>query len=254
MNGRTSFPDGWRRTIARRLNAEQRQRLRQLERTLRAPRSHDLDALAAYYGTDKGSQGPLAHNYTPPYQRHFGPRRKTIQSVLEIGVGGTSPWGGYETPEGGQSLRMWRRYFPNASIVGVDVYHKEIPGSRIHFEQGNATDPEFIERLIQTYGPFDVVIDDGSHIGHEIIASFELLFEAVKAGGFYVIEDLGMAYDPNCGGGPPGTPGTGADLIKRLVDSTLLRAKHTFQPPLAAMHVYAEIAFLERSSMSSTSA
>jgi hypothetical protein len=239
-----------RQTAGRLLTPEQRRKVKQFESALRAPRPKDLDALARYYGTDKGSQDfgiAIGHNYTPIYHRHFGPHRKTVRSVLEIGVGGSSSVEGYETPAGGQSLRMWCRYFPNASIVGVDIFHKEVSGPRITFEQGNATDPEFLSRVIEKYGPFDIVVDDGSHIGREIIASFRVLWEAVKPGGFYVIEDLSLAYHHDWEGGPPGTPGTAADLLKQLIDSTLLRAGDPFQPSVAAMHVYPEIAFLQRS-------
>jgi hypothetical protein len=239
-----------RRAGARLLTAEQLRKVKRLEAAVQAPPSWNLDALAGYYGTDKGPYGPLAHNYTPLYRRHLGARRKAVRALLEIGVGGTSPWGGYETPAGGQSLRMWSRYFPKASIVGIDIYAKAISGPRVHFEQGDATDPDFLRRLIDSYGPFDIVVDDGSHLGREIIASFEVLWDAVSPGGFYIIEDLALAYDPAAEGGPPGTPGTAADLIKRLVDSTLLRAGDPFQPPVVAMHVYAEIAFLQRSSAS----
>ena len=75
-----------------------------------------------------------------------------------------------------------------------------------------------------------------------------MLWGAVKPGGFYVIEDLSLAYHHDWEGGPPGTPGTAADLLKQLIDSTLLRAGDPFQPSVAALHVYPEIAFLQRSS------
>jgi hypothetical protein len=239
-----------RHAVGRRLTAGQRHRLKRAVAGLRALRPGDLDALARYYGTDKGSQTvgiAVGHNYTPTYQRHFAARRKTVRSVLEIGVGGTSSVEGYDTRAGGQSLRMWRRYFPHATILGIDIHDKAISAPRIHFERGDGTDPAFLKRVISRYGPFDIVIDDGSHIGREIIASFGVLWEAVKPGGFYVIEDLPLAYHPDWEGGPPGTPDTAADLLKRLIDSTLLRAGDSFRPSVAAMYVYPEIVFLQRS-------
>jgi SAM-dependent methyltransferase len=249
------------RIAARRLlSPEQRRRLRELESDLRAPRPSDLDALARYYGTDKGPPGsggflegfgPLGHGYTPLYRRHFGPRRTAVRSVLEIGVGGTSSVEGYESPAGGQSLRMWRRYFPNAQVVGIDLFEKAVAASRIHFERGDATNAHFIRRVIDSHGPFDIVIDDGSHIGRHIIASFRLLWNAVRPGGFYVIEDLSLGYHADWEGGPPGTPGTAAELLKGLVDDTLLRAGDPFQPSVAAIHLYSEIVFLERSARGS---
>ena len=44
---------------------------------------------------------------------------------------------------------MWSRYFPNASIVGIDIFDKAVSGPRMHFERGNAADAEFLERVIR---------------------------------------------------------------------------------------------------------
>lgn len=212
-------------------------------RAVRASRTNYLDALSIYYGTDKSSE---VHGYTTHYHRHFRSRRKSVRTVLEIGVGGTTSWCGYESLAGGQSLRMWRRYFPNATIIGIDIYPKSVAGARIRFEQGSQSDPVFLTSLVERYAPFDLVIDDGSHIGRDIISSFGVIWDAVRPGGFYVIEDLGVSYDERWEGGPPGTAGTGADLIKRLVDSTLQSVPdRSASQAIAAMHLYQEIAFLE---------
>ena len=173
----------------------------------------------------------VGHNYTPLYHRHFAARRKLVHSVLEIGVGGTSSVEGYEPPAGGQSLRMWSRYFPNASIVGIDIFDKAVSGPRIHFERGNAAEAEFLERVIERHGPFDIVVDDGSHIGREIIASFAVLWEAVEPGGFYVIEDPSLAYHHDWEGGPPGTPGTAAELLKGLIDKHVAEGRRSWSSP-----------------------
>ena len=207
----------------------------------------NLDMLARAHGTDKVS---FAHGYTQYYERHLRSRRHQIRSVLEIGVGGTSSYSGYETPAGGQSLQAWRAYFPNAEILGVDIYAKNITGSRLHFEQGDQSDPVFLASLIENYGPFDLIIDDGSHIGRHIIASMDALWEGLVPGGMYVIEDLGTAYHPTWEGGPPGTPNTGAALLKTKLDETLRRELDPFEPPIDEMHVYGEIAFLRKASYS----
>lgn len=215
---------------------------------LRARRTSDLDALARYYGTDKSSEH---HRYTRLYQRHFRTRRTAVRSVLEIGVGGITSFEGFETTAGGQSLRMWRDYFPNAEIVGVDINEKDVHSARIHFVRGDQSDSGFLQEVVRKYGPFDVVIDDGSHIGRHIQASYAALWGAVTAGGMYVVEDLAVAFHPSYEGGPPGTPGTAVELIKAQVDNTIRRYEEivgvvSFEPPVAAIHLYPEMVFFEK--------
>jgi hypothetical protein len=237
--------------MARRfLNAAPRARILDLRRQiqplmlkLRMRRAADLDALACFYGTDKSSSH---HGYTRLYERHFAARRTSVRRLLEIGVGGTDSWSGYETTEGGQSLRMWSDYFPNAEVIGIDIHAKAISGPRIRFEQGDQSDPAFLRALIEKYRQFDIVIDDGSHIGRHITASFAALWSAVIPGGMYVIEDLATAYHPYFEGGPPGTPGTAVEFIKGAVDDTLLRENDLFRPSIAAMHIYSQIVFFEK--------
>lgn len=238
------------RTVRRYLNEDQRRWVNKQRRraeaplvSLRASRHSDLDALARRYGTDKSS---LGHGYTTFYARHFKARRSAARMVLEIGVGGVTSGRGYETTAGGQSLRMWRDYFPKAIIVGIDIHPKTVSDDRIIFEQGDQSDQAFLAKLVSRYAPFDVVIDDGSHVGRDVNASFDGLWDAVNPGGFYVIEDLAVAYHPGWEGGPPGTSGTAVDLIKKRVDHTVKRYEECSRPPTSAMHVYAEIVFFEK--------
>ncbi len=76
-----------------------------------------------------------------------------------------------------------------------------------------------------------------------------LLWDAVKPGGFYIIEDLALAYHPAWEGGLPGTPGTAVAMIKDKVDATLRRSADPFRPPIASMHIYGEIAFFEKTQL-----
>ncbi|MGQ0831595.1 MAG: class I SAM-dependent methyltransferase [Microthrixaceae bacterium] len=204
-----------------------------------------LDLLARIYGTDKRS---TAHGYTRRYEEHLRARRRSVRAVLEIGVGGITSSSGYETTAGGQSLRMWQRYFPRAQIVGLDIEPKRVQGARIHVEQGSQDDPEVLKRIARRYGPFDLIIDDGSHLGRHVEASFEALFAHLNPGGIYAIEDLMTAYRADYEGGPPGTPGTQVDLLKRLVDSVLERHWRDGSrcDAVASAHIYDEIAFIHR--------
>jgi hypothetical protein len=54
---------------------------------------------------------------------------------------------------------------------------------------------------------------------------------------------MATAYDPQYGGGPVGHPGTSVELVKSLVDDVNVEPR-----PVAALHVYEQIAFIEKSS------
>lgn len=53
------------------------------------------------------------------YQSHFKAPRKQKLSILEMDVGD------YEEPKaGGSLLRLWKAYFTNNNIYGIDIYAK----------------------------------------------------------------------------------------------------------------------------------
>jgi hypothetical protein len=216
-----------------------------LHRTMAYPVRRNLDLLARVYGTDKSSR---FHGYTQHYTRHLKPIRHEVRSLLEIGIGGLSSRHGYDTEAGGMSLRMWQDFFPHARIVGMDIEHKVVTGERISVEQGSQDDPVFLAEVAARYGPFDIVIDDGSHIGRHVQASLDALLEHVRPGGFYIIEDLHMAYIKDWEGGPPGTPGTQTELIKPLIDDVLRHHWDEFGTalPIGGLHLYDKILFIEK--------
>jgi predicted O-methyltransferase YrrM len=101
--------------------------------------------------------------------------------VLEIGV--------YR----GVSIRAWHQFFENALIVGVDAAPQpdcEIPSTRAILVKANAADPAAVTQLAATHGPFDLIVDDGSHEPAEQRASLDLLLPHLRAEGIYVIEDV----------------------------------------------------------------
>jgi hypothetical protein len=190
--------------------------------------------LAVLWGTDKA---PGHHAYTDHYARHLRPMRRSARAVLEIGIGE------YDDPFlGGNSLRMWRSYLPNATIYGVDIYEKRFdPEPRLVTLQADQSDPASLRRIFDTCATFDVIVDDGSHVGSDIITSFSVLFPSLRVGGLYVIEDLETAYWPDHGGGPPGTAGTAVALVQSLIDEVNVGPR-----PVAAVHAYNNIVFIEK--------
>lgn len=138
------------------------------------------------------------HHYEGEYERHFEAIRDKPLKILEIGVGG------YTAPEcGGEGLAVWRDYFPNATIHGLDVYTKRLDlGPRVTLWRGAQSDSIVLNEIHESGGPFDIVIDDGSHEQEDILKSFQMLFPLMSQGGIYVIEDLHCAYDSLFGGDP----------------------------------------------------
>lgn len=199
----------------------------------------NLTALARVYRTDKAG----GHSYTPLYQRHLGALRNRPVRLLEIGIGGydSATWGG-------ASLRMWREFFRQGEIHGLDIEEKLIDEPRIHVHRGDQSDQDFLHDLARRHGPFDIIIDDGSHVNAHIRASFEALFvDHLTSDGFYIIEDMSTAYLAEYGGGPPGTAGTSIELVQRLIDD--LNRSHwagRAARPVAALHAYEKIAFIQR--------
>ena len=174
---------------------------------------NDLPSLATLYGTDKWG----SHWYAAHYARHFSAWRRKKAILLEIGVGG------YEDPQaGGESLRMWRRYFPDATVVGLDYFDKS-PHSekRIKIYRGDQSDEMLLRRIVSEVGRPDIIIDDGSHQNAHVIKSFEVLFPLLADDGIYAIEDTQTAYWAALGGlaeTDPTNLSTSMNFLKSLVD------------------------------------
>ncbi|HKN55231.1 MAG TPA: class I SAM-dependent methyltransferase, partial [Amycolatopsis sp.] len=140
-------------------------------------------------------------------------------------------------------------------VFGLDYFDKsKVSGPRLTVLRGDQNDPAQLEALAKEHGPFDIVIDDGSHINEHVLTSFHALFPHVRTGGFYVIEDLWTSYLPGYGGDDRdfGVPHTMLGLLKTLMDDLHHQERDGDQAPtvtessLVGMHVYHNIAFLEK--------
>ncbi|MGW1176265.1 hypothetical protein ACWD4P_21430 [Kitasatospora sp. NPDC002543] len=205
-----------------------------------------LARLAVRHDSDKW--GGL-HWFAPLYERHLHHLRTQPVRVLEIGIGG------YDNPAfGGGSLKMWKHYFPRGLVFGVDLFDKSgLDQQRLRTLKADQGDPAQLTEIAERHGPFDIVIDDGSHINEHIRTSFRALFPHVRPGGLYVIEDLWTSYAPGYGGNedPEACGGTALGLVKQLVDDLHYEeqpAKPTggVGASLAGLHLYRNIAFLEK--------
>jgi hypothetical protein len=169
----------------------------------------DLSRLATLFGTDKWG----SHWYTQHYERYFAPMRRSRINLLEIGIGGYK-----DSTKGAESLRMWKAYFRSGRIVGIDIQDKRhFAEKRIDARQCDQTDAAKLTELSEEYGGFDIIVDDGSHLNHHVIQTFQVLFPLLREGGFYAVEDVQTSYWPSWGGGLRAS-GTSMEFFKALTD------------------------------------
>ncbi|MFT5858027.1 MAG: SAM-dependent methyltransferase [Flavobacteriaceae bacterium] len=136
-----------------------------------------LTELSNLFGTDKR---PAMHNFIEIYERNFAPIKDSIKKFFEIGI------------FNGASHKMWKCYFPNAEVYGIDIKEKPwVEKLGIHTSIANQGKRSDLQSFVEEFGSsFDVILDDGSHIVRHQQVSFAFLFRHLKPGGLYIIEDV----------------------------------------------------------------
>ena len=132
----------------------------------------------------------LELGYTQHYNQLLSEVRDDFTKVLEIGV------------ETGRSHRLWLEYFRNAKVYGYDIFkygYDELQRlqegnpflDRSVMFKGDQSNVEDLNRFKSEHGgDFDMIIDDGGHTMEQMQTSLNHLWDSVKPGGIYVIEDL----------------------------------------------------------------
>lgn len=154
-----------------------------------------LCSLAEKHRSDKCPR--VFHSYTPAYEKILADTRLDAKLVVEIGIGFPElmrPIVG-DSYRPGASLRMWRDYFPNAQVVGCDIRRDVLfQEDRIQCRLVDQSSRESLlalkTALISHHGAADMILDDGSHEPAHMVLSFQMLWGAVRPGGFYIIEDV----------------------------------------------------------------
>ena len=148
-------------------------------------------------------------HYFDVYTRELGEFRDRPVRFLEIGI------------FKGGSIPMWQGFFaPGSHLVFADIDPAcrdfALPGT--HVEIGDQADPDFLEHLGKTHGPFDLILDDGGHMMHQQTASLFGLWRHLADRGRYLVEDTHTSYWPGFGGGL-NAPNSFIELSKMLVDA-----------------------------------
>ena len=133
-----------------------------------------LKQICSMYSTDKN----CLHCYVDEvYEDLFKDIRKSAKRILEIGV------------DNGGSILMWREFFPEANIIGID--NKNCPQlinrDRIEFIASDAYNIELVDRLPSD---FDVIIDDGPHTLESMTFVIKEYLNKINQNGMIVIEDI----------------------------------------------------------------
>lgn len=98
----------------------------------------------------------------------------------------------------GASLKMWRDYFPDSIVIGIDIENKKmIEGVKTyHFD---ATKPYNWFNNFSTISYFGLFIDDGSHITSQQMYTWEIIrddfFEKDKS--IFIMEDIHTSFIPH---------------------------------------------------------
>lgn len=134
----------------------------------------DLTTIGLHYSTDKA----VDHKFTPFYHEKLQHLRDKNINLLEIGIFYA------------QSLKTWKDYFPFADIFGVDIVDcSRFAEDRIFIEQGDQTDNDKLQSMFSSK-QFDIIIDDGGHTMYQQQYTFINIFNRLKSGGVFIIEDL----------------------------------------------------------------
>jgi len=144
----------------------------------------ELRKLFDKWSCDKGYK----HSYEKCYEQFFKPLKNKNINILEVGV------------ELGHSLQVFKDYFPNAQIYGIDIFVREMPdeidiltNENVHWAVCDSTNPNCSSIINKTFGQdikFDIIIDDGLHQPEANAQTLKNLWSLLKPDGSYFIEDV----------------------------------------------------------------
>jgi len=101
---------------------------------------------------------------------------RDIKSVLEIGVGE------------GRSLWLWRSWFPDAAITGIDIIDAA-KSLKVPVPENTTLITDDVKNF-QTDERWDLIVDDGSHLLAYQLWVLDHLTKNLTESGLLVIEDI----------------------------------------------------------------
>lgn len=153
--------------------------------------SQELARLFNMYGSDKSSH----HDYHLMYSEYLGERRAQLKKIVEIGIGSIdllTPQNMGAEGHPGASLRAFRDWAPNATVIGADIDPKTLfVEERIQTCTVDQLNRESFSELRYLIGDgADLVVVDGLHTPRADMNSLLEVLPHLAVGGCFVIEDI----------------------------------------------------------------
>ena len=137
--------------------------------------------------TDKNTY----HSYLETYDQLFSSKKLSARRVMEIGIAH------------GGSIKLWRDYFENAEIYGLDIMTKETIKNlnvvlnnlfeldRVKLFTGvDAYNSNFYNIFLEENIKFDIIVDDGPHTIESLKVFLKNYSKMLSENGIIVIEDV----------------------------------------------------------------
>jgi hypothetical protein len=137
--------------------------------------------------TDKNTH----HSYLETYDKLFSSKKLSAQKVMEIGIAH------------GGSIKLWRDYFINAEIYGLDIMTKDTIKNlhvvlsnlfeldRVQLFTGiDAYNSNFYNMFLEKNIKFDIIVDDGPHTIESLKIFIKNYSKMLSENGILVIEDV----------------------------------------------------------------
>jgi hypothetical protein len=126
------------------------------------------------------------HSYLPLYEKLLTSKKETAKRVLEVGI-----WRG-------GSIKLWKDFFTNAVVYGVDIIDINTVWSEIKNNRGivlhtstNAYDSDFVTtNFLNQNIKFDFLLDDGPHTLESMKQFIRLYSQLMADDGILIIEDV----------------------------------------------------------------
>ena len=146
-----------------------------------------LEDLVDNSKTDKNT----THSYLHLYNELLTKKRFTAKNVLEVGIGDFGE-------KNGGSIKLWRDYFTNATIYGLDV----LPINRVMDEllndprvilytSSDAYDENFFNKnFLNKNIKCDFMLDDGPHTLESMMQFIKLYSKIMTDDGILIVEDV----------------------------------------------------------------